>query len=45
MIIPLGGPDEQDLIMLTRRGQDIARENILPVRFVPLLGTYGWREG
>jgi len=45
MIIPLGGQEEQDLIMLTRRGSDVVRENILPVRFVPLLGTYGWREG
>ena len=44
MIIPLGGPDEQDLIMFTRRGAELVRENILPVRFGPLLGTYGWRE-
>lgn len=44
MIIPLGGQDEQDLIMFTKRGAELVRENILPVRFVPLLGTYGWRE-
>ena len=44
LVIPLGGMDEQDLIMFTRRGTELIRENILPVRFVPLLGTYGWRE-
>jgi len=44
MIIPLGGPDEQDLVMFTKRDGQVTRESILPVRFVPLLGTYGWRE-
>jgi protein-L-isoaspartate(D-aspartate) O-methyltransferase len=44
LVIPLGGMDEQDLVMFTRRGTELIRENILPVRFVPLLGTYGWRE-
>ncbi|HJQ20198.1 MAG TPA: protein-L-isoaspartate(D-aspartate) O-methyltransferase [Gemmatimonadaceae bacterium] len=44
MIIPLGGQDEQDLVMFTRRDGILVRESILPVRFVPLLGTYGWKE-
>jgi protein-L-isoaspartate(D-aspartate) O-methyltransferase len=44
LLIPLGGKDEQDLVMFTRRGAELVRESILPVRFVPLLGTYGWRE-
>ena len=44
LVIPLGGMDEQDLVMFTKHGSDLIRENILPVRFVPLLGTYGWRE-
>jgi protein-L-isoaspartate(D-aspartate) O-methyltransferase len=44
LLIPLGGKDEQELVMFTRRGGEIVREAILPVRFVPLLGTYGWRE-
>jgi protein-L-isoaspartate(D-aspartate) O-methyltransferase len=44
LVIPLGGLEEQDLVMFTRRGAEVIRENILPVRFVPLLGTYGWRE-
>ena len=45
LVIPLGGMQEQDLVMFTRQGTELIRENILPVRFVPLLGTYGWREG
>jgi protein-L-isoaspartate(D-aspartate) O-methyltransferase len=45
LVIPLGGMEEQDLVMFTRRGDELIRESILPVRFVPLLGTHGWREG
>jgi protein-L-isoaspartate(D-aspartate) O-methyltransferase len=45
LVIPLGGTEEQDLVMFTRRGTELVRENILPVRFVPLLGLHGWREG
>ena len=45
LVIPLGGMEEQQLVMFTRRGSELTRESILPVRFVPLLGTYGWREG
>ena len=45
LLIPLGTREEQDLVMFTRQGTELVRENILPVRFVPLLGTYGWREG
>jgi protein-L-isoaspartate(D-aspartate) O-methyltransferase len=43
LLIPLGGQDVQTLAMLTRRNGAIVRENILPVRFVPLLGTHGWQ--
>ena len=44
LVIPLGGMDEQDLVMFTRRGVELVRESILPVRFVPLLGMHGWRD-
>lgn len=44
LLIPLGGKHEQELVMYTRHGTEIHKEGILPVRFVPLLGTYGWRE-
>jgi protein-L-isoaspartate(D-aspartate) O-methyltransferase len=42
ILIPLGTRDEQMLTVLTRRGADFQRRDIAPVRFVPLLGTYGW---
>lgn len=45
LVIPLGGLDEQELVMFTRHGAELIRESVLPVRFVPLLGTHGWREG
>ena len=42
MLIPVGGRDEQMLAVFTRRGDDLARRDILPVRFVPLIGAHGW---
>ena len=45
LVIPLGGMEEQELVMFTRRGTELVRESILPVRFVPLLGLHGWRDG
>ena len=45
LVIPLGGMDEQDLVMFTKKGNELVRESILPVRFVPLLGMHAWREG
>ena len=44
LLIPLGGQDIQTLAMLTRRNGEMIREDILPVRFVPLLGTHGWQS-
>lgn len=42
LLIPLGGRDEQMLAILTRRGSELERRDIAPVRFVPLVGKYGW---
>lgn len=42
LLIPLGTRDDQILAMFTRRGDTLERQNITPVRFVPLLGTHGW---
>ena len=43
LLIPLGGQDVQTLTVLTRKNGQVAREDILPVRFVPLLGQHGWQ--
>jgi protein-L-isoaspartate(D-aspartate) O-methyltransferase len=42
LLIPLGTREDQVLTMFTRRGADLQRLNVAPVRFVPLLGTHGW---
>jgi protein-L-isoaspartate(D-aspartate) O-methyltransferase len=42
LLIPLGDRDEQMLTMVMRLADRIERRDIVPVRFVPLLGTHGW---
>jgi protein-L-isoaspartate(D-aspartate) O-methyltransferase len=42
ILIPLGARDEQVLTVCTRRGTRLERRDIGAVRFVPLLGAYGW---
>ena len=42
LLIPLGGREEQTLALLTRRGAELERRDIGPVRFGPLVGKYGW---
>ena len=44
LLIPLGGQDVQTLAVLTKRNGVVHREDVLPVRFVPLLGTHGWQS-
>ena len=44
MLIPVGGRDEQMLAVFTRRGDAVERRDILPVRFVPLIGAHGWHS-
>ena len=43
LLIPLGGQDIQTLAVLTMKQGQITREDVLPVRFVPLLGQHGWQ--
>ena len=43
LLIPLGGQDVQTLAVLTRKQGRVTREDVLPVRFVPLLGQHGWQ--
>lgn len=42
LLIPLGSRDEQMLTVCTRRGDALERRDIVPVRFVPLIGAGGW---
>ncbi len=42
LVIPVGDRDEQVLAVFTKRGTQLERRDVGPVRFVPLLGAYGW---
>jgi protein-L-isoaspartate(D-aspartate) O-methyltransferase len=42
LVIPVGEPDLQELIALTRRGDDYHATTLVGCRFVPLVGDEGW---
>ena len=42
IVAPVGSLSVQDLIVLTREGTRFREENFGGVRFVPLIGEYGW---
>jgi protein-L-isoaspartate(D-aspartate) O-methyltransferase len=42
LVIPVGSPEQQDLLRLTKGQRDIKQEALFACRFVPLLGRYGW---
>lgn len=44
MILPVGAPDHQQLILMTRRGNSFEKTQLEPCQFVPLIGEHGWRE-
>ncbi|MDQ3243215.1 MAG: protein-L-isoaspartate(D-aspartate) O-methyltransferase [Gemmatimonadota bacterium] len=44
LLIPLGDRDEQILHLFTRRGDELEKQDIAPVRFVPLLGKHSWES-
>jgi protein-L-isoaspartate(D-aspartate) O-methyltransferase len=44
LLVPLGSQEEQVLWLYRRNGTEIEKQEIAPVRFVPLLGRHGWKE-
>ncbi|CCF83085.1 protein-L-isoaspartate(D-aspartate) O-methyltransferase [Nitrolancea hollandica] len=42
LVIPVGTGDNQELIVIERIGGKLYRQDLGPVRFVPLIGTEGW---
>jgi protein-L-isoaspartate(D-aspartate) O-methyltransferase len=44
ILIPLGDREEQTLFMFTKRGDQLEKTEIAPVRFVPLLGKHSWEN-
>lgn len=47
LVMPIGEPHSvQSLVKVTRiSDEDFEEEDLGPVRFVPLIGTYGWKDG
>jgi protein-L-isoaspartate(D-aspartate) O-methyltransferase len=45
LVVPIGAPDEQQLVRVRRRPDgSLRREDLGPVRFVPLVGEQGWHR-
>jgi protein-L-isoaspartate(D-aspartate) O-methyltransferase len=42
LLIPVGSRTLQNLLRITRRGDDLETESLLECRFVPLVGEEGW---
>jgi protein-L-isoaspartate(D-aspartate) O-methyltransferase len=44
LVIPVGGRSVQNLLRITRDGEEYREEELLACRFVPLIGAKGWRS-
>jgi protein-L-isoaspartate(D-aspartate) O-methyltransferase len=44
LIAPVGTEDHQELLLITRRGNEYSTERREGCRFVPLLGRFGWKD-
>jgi protein-L-isoaspartate(D-aspartate) O-methyltransferase len=44
LIVPIGSRTYQTLVRVIRHGDNIHRESLTEVRFVPLIGEYGWES-
>lgn len=44
LLVPVGSKEEQQLLMITRKGGTFRRETLTAVRFVPLVGDHGWNS-
>ncbi|OPX61698.1 MAG: Protein-L-isoaspartate O-methyltransferase [Methanoregula sp. PtaU1.Bin006] len=44
LVAPIGGRDIQDLVILHKKGGNCRQEYYGGVRFVPLIGRYGWEN-
>jgi protein-L-isoaspartate(D-aspartate) O-methyltransferase len=44
LVIPMGGPADQELVRITRTEEGTKREDLGGCRFVKLIGEHGWEE-
>ena len=42
LLIPIGDKEEQMLCLFIKQGGRLERRDIIPARFVPLIGAQGW---
>jgi protein-L-isoaspartate(D-aspartate) O-methyltransferase len=42
LVIPVGSPEQQDLLRVAKRDGGVKQETLFACRFVPLLGRHGW---
>jgi protein-L-isoaspartate(D-aspartate) O-methyltransferase len=42
LVVPVGGPDLQNVLRVTRSGTEFITDEMTACRFVPLLGAEGW---
>ena len=45
LVIPVGPHYAQSLVLVTKQKGRLAHRDLGPVRFVPLIGRFGWQEG
>ncbi len=45
LVVPVGGLEEQELMVVERRGDSSVERNLGRATFVPLIGRFGWRNG
>ena len=43
LIIPVGGTFSQELKKIVKQKEGFTEKNLIPVRFVSLVGEYGWK--
>ncbi|MDO9539650.1 MAG: protein-L-isoaspartate(D-aspartate) O-methyltransferase [Methanocalculus sp.] len=44
LVAPIGDADIQHLVRVVRHGEEFVFESFEPVRFVPLIGKFGWQD-
>lgn len=44
LVIPIGAPSSQELMLYRREGETIHSQSLTGVRFVPLVGAEGWAD-
>lgn len=45
LVVPVGDLQHQDLYLVFKHGDEIAKRLLDPCQFVPLIGKHGWPEG